>query len=247
MRLAVPPSGINSRRLQPEIMDQPVLDTRLHRDALRGLERINLVSRTVRVVWSPIRDLARQLPGQRLRILDIASGAGDVPIGIWRMARRHGLVLDVEACDISPAAVEFARQRADRRGADVRFFQLDAVNGDIPGGYDIVTCSLFLHHLTEDQAIGLLDRMASTSRRMLLVSDLVRCPTGWMLARLGTQLLSACHVVRTDGLRSVEGAFTVQEAISLAHRAGLAKVAVSRHWPCRFLLIWRSDDFRPKA
>jgi 2-polyprenyl-3-methyl-5-hydroxy-6-metoxy-1,4-benzoquinol methylase len=235
---------INDRRLRPEIMDQPDLQRQLHHEALCGLERINAMSGAVPVLWRPIRALLRESGDQRMRMLDIATGAGDVPIGIWRKARESGVALDVEACDISPAAIQFAQRRPEERGADVSFFCLDAVTAEIPMGYDIVTCSLFLHHLEDDEAIELLRRMASAATRMILISDLVRSSIGWILARLGTRVLTTCRVVHVDGPRSVERAFTVEEATGLARRAGLANFDVRRHWPCRFLLVWKSSDAR---
>src|SRR5438093_515405 len=77
----------------------------------------------------------------------------------------------------------------------------------LPSEYDAVVSSLFLHHLTEEQAIELLRRMG-TAGQMVLVNDLVRSRTGYLLAWMGTRLLSRSEVVHFDGPRSVEGAFT---------------------------------------
>ena len=42
----------------------------------------------------------------------------------------------------------------------VRFFTLDALSEEIPSGFDVIVSSLFLHHLDELEAVGLLERMA---------------------------------------------------------------------------------------
>jgi hypothetical protein len=66
------------RRLQPELMDQPGLDPARHRQALRGLRRINFWSRSAGILWPALAGLARA--AQRpLRVLDQATGGGDVP------------------------------------------------------------------------------------------------------------------------------------------------------------------------
>jgi len=228
-----------TRQLQAEIMDDPSLDKERHRAALQGLERINWWSGSARILWSPLQALARQVGPGPLRVLDVASGAGDVPIRLWHKARRAGIDLRIEGCDRSPDAVRFADQRARKRQADVRFFVLDVLADAFPAGYDVVTSSLFLHHLADDQATELLKRMAGAASRLLLVNDLVRNQTGYVLAYVGTRLLSASDVVHTDGPRSVEGAFTVAEAHWLAERAGLVGATVERRWPCRYLLTWR--------
>jgi 2-polyprenyl-3-methyl-5-hydroxy-6-metoxy-1,4-benzoquinol methylase len=228
---------VRQRRRQPEIMDQPGLDPERHRRALRGLERINFWSRSAGILWRPLAALAREYGP--LRVLDLATGAGDVPIRLWRTARRARLALHVDGCDLSPDAVAHALRRAAEAGADVRFFTWDALAGPLPAGYDAVVCSLFLHHLDEGQAVVLLRRMGEAAGRMVLVNDLVRSRGGWALAYVGTHLLSTCDVVHSDGLRSVEGAFTADEARVLAERAGLAGARVERRWPYRFLLTWR--------
>jgi SAM-dependent methyltransferase len=227
-----------SRRLQPEVMDQPGLDPRRHRQALRGLGRINFWSGSAGILWPPLAALARAVAPRPPRVLDLASGGGDVPIRLWHKARRAGLPLVVAGCDVSPVAVGHAAQEAARRGADVYFFTADALTGDLPAGYDAIFCSLFLHHLTEGQAVDLLRRMAAAAGRLVLVNDLVRSRAGLLLARVGTRLLSLSPVVHIDGPRSVEGAFTVEEARQLAERAGLPGATVERRWPCRFLLSW---------
>jgi SAM-dependent methyltransferase len=220
-------------------MDQPDLDRRRHVLALGGLERINAWSRSDRILWGPLRDLALQTGGRPLRVLDVATGGGDLPIRLWRRARRAGLDMHLDCCDMSAGAVAYAAGRAAECGAEVRFFVRDALSGSLPGGYDALACSLFLHHLSEDQAVDLLRRMAEAAGRLVLVNDLVRGRAGWLLAYAGTRLLSASEVVRTDGVRSVEAAYTIAEAHKLAARAGLAGARVEKRWPCRFLLMWR--------
>jgi 2-polyprenyl-3-methyl-5-hydroxy-6-metoxy-1,4-benzoquinol methylase len=205
---------------------------------LRGLARINFWSRSAGILWPALAALARQTRPNPVRVLDLASGAGDVPIRLWHRARRSGLALELEGCDVSPVAVEHARARAARQGAAVRFFVRDAVAGPPLPGYDAVVCSLFLHHLDEEPAVALLRRMGEMAGRLVLVNDLVRSWTGWTLAHLVTRLLTTSSVVHVDGPRSVEGAFHVAEARALAERAGLTGATVVRRWPCRFLLTW---------
>ena len=230
--------NVTARNRQPEIIDQPDLDPQRLQGALQGLERINWWSGSARILWPPIRAFARKSGSKRLRILDIATGAGDVPIRLAQKAQHAGLDLQFEGCDFSANALGYARGRAAARGAEVRFFEWDALRGDFPSGYDVLTCSLFLHHLDQEQAVTFLRRASEAAQRLVLVNDLVRSWAGFTLAYLGTRILTRSPVVHTDGPRSVEGAFTLQEARSLAERAGLHGATVERRWPCRYLLAW---------
>jgi SAM-dependent methyltransferase len=230
--------SLSQRRRRPEIMDQPGLDPGRHVSALRGLARINFWSRSAGILWPPLAALARRLDTAPLRVLDLASGGGDVAIRLWHKAKRAGLDFHAEGLDLSPLAVQHARAAAARQRADVAFQVGDVLQGPLPSGFDAVICSLFLHHLDDDQAVPFLRRMAATAGRLVLVNDLAR---GWLslaLAHVGTRLLSRSPVVHNDGPRSVEGAFTPAEALALAETAGLAGATVARRWPCRYLLKW---------
>ncbi|MBW3539786.1 MAG: methyltransferase domain-containing protein [Planctomycetes bacterium] len=224
------------RDRQPEIMDRPDLDEGRHRDALCGLGRLNAISRSSAAFWPDLHALARREAPRPLRVLDVASGGGDVPLALARRARSRGLCIDIDGCDVSPLAVEFANRRA-AQVCDVRFFQLDVLKEPLPRGYDAVTCSLFLHHLSQPQAESLLREM-SRAGRLVLVSDLRRSRAGYALAWLACRLLTRSPVVHEDGPRSVAAAFTRKELLELARRSGLAGASVSRRWPQRLLLKW---------
>lgn len=232
------PLDLSSRNRRPERMDDPALDAKSHERALRGLERINAWSASVGTLWEVLRRLSASNPSGPLRVLDVASGGGDVPIGLWRKARRDGVEIEVVGCDVSETAMAFARRRARRDGARVEFRVVDALRDELPAGFDVVTCSLFLHHLDEEDVVRFLASAGKAARRAVVVDDLERSRAGFFLARVATRFLSASDVVHADGPLSVEGAFTVEEARGLAARAGLAGARIETRWPFRWLLTW---------
>ena len=121
---------------------------------------------------------------------------------------------------------------------NVRVFRPRRVQGPPLPGYDAVTCSLFLHHLDEDQALAYLRWAAATAAHQVLVNDLIRGRIGLALAHVAGRILTTSDVVHVDGPRSVEGAFTREEARALAERAGLHGATVGWRWPFRYLLKW---------
>jgi len=220
-------------------MDQAGLDERLHRDALIGLRRINRLSGSGRIVWSAIEKLSVTEPARQWRVLDLASGGGDVAMDVARRAARRRVNIQVDACDVSSFAVQYATTRASqRRITNVHFFQKDVLNEPLPDGYDVVMCSLFLHHLDEPVAAALLSKMAAVANRMVLVNDLCRSTLGFVLAWLGCHLLTRSPVVHVDGPLSVRAAFSIDEVRNVARSGGLNGAKVDARWPCRFLLQW---------
>ena len=172
-----------------------------------------MICGVAKVIWRGIQD-AGAMPhrGQPLRILDIAAGGGDVLMGIARLAARSNVRIEAHGGDVNATAVAFAQQRADRSGIrGVKFFHLDALRDLLPASYDIVTCTLFLHHLEEPQAVELLRRMSQSARKCVLVDDLRRTKRGYLFAWLGCRLLTRSTIVHTDGPLSVRSAFTIDE------------------------------------
>lgn len=233
-----PLAGLADRDRRPEIMDDPGLDPAEHARALRGLGRINWFSRSAAILWPSIARIARANGGAPIRVLDIASGGGDVPLALARRAASSRLNLRIEGSDASPEAVRFATRQAESRRAPVPFRVLDALRDPIPSGFDVLTCSLFLHHLDAPEAARLLRAMAGAAGRLVLVNDLARTRAGYLLAWVGCRILSRSPVVHHDGPVSVAAAFTPAEALRLARDSGLDAATVSRRWPQRFLLAW---------
>lgn len=228
---------VSRRNRQPEVMDQPGLQEVDHRQALNALNRVNWLSGSARIVWPSIRKLAREL-GRPVRVLDVASGGGDVPLALWRKAKRAGVPVRIEGCDFSPYACQHATERAQRAGADVRFFAFDALGSPLPSGYDVIMCSLFLHHLDEPQAVALLRAMSQAAAHLVLINDLRRSRIGYVLAHVVARIVTRCEVVHIDGPLSVAGAFTIPEVEQIAQQASLRGAIVARKWPQRFLLSW---------
>lgn len=225
--------ALSQRDLRPERMDQPDLAGDQHAAALRGLARINRVSGTARHLWSRLRGHARAA-GSRLHVLDVATGAGDVPAAIARLAAREGVTLRVTALDISPRAVSHARQV---HGDAVHYAVADALRDPLPGA-DVAMACLFLHHLDRLAAVQVMQRLREAASRVI-VDDLERSRLGLALAWAGTRVLSRCDVVHEDGPQSVRAAFTVGEVRAMAEEAGLHGATVERRWPCRWTLDWR--------
>ena len=225
------------RDLVGELMDDPALAAQAHHVALRGLQRINWISRTAAVLWPRIEHILSSTPNTGASLLDVACGGGDIAVALAQRSRRRGLTLQVQGCDISDTALQHASRIAASVGEPVKFFHADVTAEPLPRRYTFITCSLFLHHLTDARIVTLLRTLAGCCDH-LLVSDLIRGRTGYALAWMGTKLLSRSPIVHEDGLRSVRAALTLQEARELASSAGLNDAHFERHWPQRFLMTW---------
>lgn len=227
------------RVMVPELMDDPELDENKLRAALDSLRRINSISNTTPRIERTIRTLAQ--PGDRaLRILDVGTGSGDLPLALAARAKRKGLNWQLIGSDISSNAISYAQERATRQQLPVEFITHDAFADPFPENCDVIVNSLFLHHMTDEQAAVVMSRMQSAAGQMVIVDDLCRTNWGLWLAMIGTRLLSRSHIVHVDGPRSVRAAFTPSELQELAAKSAMQGHQLTRHWPQRQLLVWRN-------
>lgn len=222
---------------EAELMDAPGLPVNQHEEALRALARINHLSLAANRVWRRVRSLYGE-KGRALRLLDVACGGGDIAVAVKRKADLAGIPLEVEGCDVSPVALNYAAAKARRVGLSIRFFEHDVTGGRLPSGYDMVSCSLFLHHLSNVQAVRFLHQVAG-AEGSLFVQDLLRSRMGYWLAAAAGRTLTRSKVVRVDALRSVRAAYSLAEVGQLTDAAGLRRARVRRCWPERFTIDWR--------
>lgn len=224
------------RQLQPELMDGPGLNSIEHAQALHGLRRLNIVSRAHHQLWRAIVEHTGVKSGGQLRILDVASGGGDIAMGIWTLARKGGVKLQILGLDSSPTACVEASQRCQFAGKSIAFSCTDVTKESLPRQFDVVMSSLFLHHLAWEEAAALIRNM-STAGKLLIMSDLRRSAFGYAVAQMACRVVTRSRIVRHDGPRSVANAFTLSEMGELCHAAGLTGAIVRRKWPWRMIVI----------
>jgi len=230
---------VKERLFIPEQMDDPGLDAGAHEQALRGLAHLNTLSLADQPIWSEIRSLLREKGDDPLRVLDVATGAGDFPVKLAQRAGRLGLPIQADGCDVSEQAVEIAKRRAEREQAQVRFFNLNVTQDPFPNQYDVIVSSLFLHHLSEDDAVRFMQKAKEATRKVLILSDLIRSSRGLFLAFAASRLFTRSSVIHFDAPQSVRAAYTLDEIRRLADWAGLHEAKIKRVWPCRFLIVWK--------
>jgi ubiquinone/menaquinone biosynthesis C-methylase UbiE len=208
-----------------EFLDGHLDDPATLRDNLRDLARANRLTGGTRLSVRAISSLA---PGiDPLSILDVGTGAADIPVALLFDARRRGRRLAVTAVDSRPEVIEAAR--AARPGLeDVEGLVLDVADGRaLPysdASFDVAHASLVLHHLEPNEAVAFAGELARVARRGIVVNDLSRhrhtLLGAWLLSRTFTRNRYSRH----DAPLSARRAYTRTEAIALLARAGLRPV-----------------------
>lgn len=201
----------------PELMDRPQPVTPELEIDLANLRALNRWFGSYALVRRFIERWIR--PHESLRVLDIATGSGDIPRLVADHGRRVGARLSITAIDQQPSTLKIARALSGGY-PDIEFVEANALTFGDDAAFDIVLCSLALHHFSDADAVRVLERCRGLARRCVLVADLRR---GW-LATIGVYLLTALvfrePMTREDGRLSAQRAFSFAEFRALAERAG---------------------------
>jgi 2-polyprenyl-3-methyl-5-hydroxy-6-metoxy-1,4-benzoquinol methylase len=164
---------------------------------------------------------------------------------IVNWARKHGVSVKIDAVDRQPATLAIAR-RASAAFPEIHFIRADARNYCEAMTYDIVCCSLALHHFSELDALKVLRRACELSHDKVLVADLERTWFTWACVQAATTVAARDPMTRHDAQLSVKRAFTYRELGDLASEAGWRNFGHARFVPAR-QAIWMSSRHEAPA
>jgi len=213
----------------PELMDRPQPVTReLERD-LANLRSFNRWFGSHRLIRHFLRLWLR--PNGKARVLDIATGSGDIPRLIVDHAQRQNVLVQIDAIDQQESTIEIARGLSAAY-PEINFYCADLFEWNLSPGlkldglkpssfpYDMVLCSLALHHFSNDGAVRVLQKIRDLSAARILVADLRRARWLSCAVYFVTATIYRDEMTKTDARLSAARAFSFLEMRNLAERAG---------------------------
>jgi ubiquinone/menaquinone biosynthesis C-methylase UbiE len=201
------------RTIARELMDEPVDDVGELAGNLRDVAFANAHLGGTAPVVRALRRLGART------VLDVGSGAGDVPLAIVRDGERRGVQVRVTCLDVSEQMLAIARRATNAHPALVFVRGDGAALPFADRAFDAVTCTLALHHFEPVAARALLREMRRVARIAPVVCDLRRSAVAFAGAWLWSRT-SRNRLTRHDAPLSVRRAYTPQEALALAREAG---------------------------
>ena len=209
-----------SRKFDPavlELMDRPDPSTSELTRALVNLQELNRHFGSYRIIRYFMNRWLK--PGRTLTILDACTGFGDIPRLVVELARQRGATVKVLAMDMQPVTLEIAR-RQSALFPEISYVQADVRSFEPGARFDIVMCSLALHHFAWDEAVEILERLKGLGESAVLISDLVRSVAGLLGVYLLTSTIFRDPMTKFDGRLSIRRAFSFAEMSRLAAEAG---------------------------
>ena len=172
-----------------------------------------------------------------IRILDIATGCGDIPLAISRWAAKAGFKVQIVAVDCHETTLELAAEHLAAEGAvgNIQLMAGDALKLPFsPGSFDYCITSMFLHHLPDIEVLTVLRIMDRLATRGVIWNDLCRNQRAYWMAKFITLPLN--DIVRFDGPVSVLAGFKKHEVLDIRARLSLNYTQYQLHFWHRFTL-----------
>ncbi len=230
------------RSLHKELIDDPLADPEALHSALRYIHFVNRVLGGYSALISGLNQLIQTDPSKKeWHILDLGCGAGQELLVMQKWSTTVSQDIRFTGLDISQSAIDSAN--ADFRLNEVSFICADALDPAFDySRFDIVTGTLFFHHLTTESIIDLV-RKWNIQRVSVLMNDLHRSPVAWILFNIFARFTAAPYMARHDGSISVQRAFIKNELKTVAMESGFNHYSVQWKWAFRYLLLlWHEQD-----
>jgi ubiquinone/menaquinone biosynthesis C-methylase UbiE len=217
-----------------EIMDrpQPISD-----DLRRDLDNIEKLNRRFGS-YDLVRHFLHRwiLPGESVSLLDLCTGSGDIPRFIADWSRAQNSIVRIHAVDFQSSTLSIAEARSADY-PEISYEVADVLRFSPSQPFDVIICSLALHHFAFPDAVDLLRKIRGLARRGVVVSDLARSDFGIVGIYFLTSFLIRHPMNRFDARLSMRRAFSFRELATAAVAAGWSGFG-HRRFPVSRQAIW---------
>jgi SAM-dependent methyltransferase len=209
-----------------EWLDDCTLDPAIALRSLEDVRRTNRLFGGTAAVLAELRGVLMGVESRRsLTLLDVGTGAGDIPAAARALAQSCGVALTTIGIDWTLAITKAATPLCGLGvTADAR--RLPIADQSV----DVVTCSQVLHHFDDADARVLIGELQRVARLGVIIGELRRSRIAALGVWLASWPLRFHPVSRHDGVLSVMRGFTTVELESLV-RGVTGRPAVVRRRP----------------
>ncbi len=217
------------RSSEKELMDTETVSFEEFNNCLRNLEWINICTLAYRPTLKWIQNVTRTKSEEKISIMDIGSGGGDMLRRIWKWARKNQLSVSLTGVDINPSSKRSA-ELATPTNVPIVYKTADLFSLDASEQPDIIISSLFTHHLNNDELILFIKWMDMQCRIGWHINDLHRHPIPYYFIKWITRVLPVNRLVKHDASVSVARAFARKDWNDLLKQAGISEQRSQIRW-----------------
>jgi 2-polyprenyl-3-methyl-5-hydroxy-6-metoxy-1,4-benzoquinol methylase len=225
------------RTQETEIMDDFSLHGEELRDALDKIAGINRLLGGNKLTLCGVKQLLKNADTTKpITIADIGCGNGAMLRMLADYGQKHNLNLRLIGIDANTFTINYAKKLSVNY-PNIEYHCIDIFSEDFAHiKYDIVLCTLTLHHFTDQQILNIITTFNTNAAAGVLINDLHRSKLAYRLFQIICALFGLNRMSREDGLVSILRGFKKQELEGYSKQLNLKHYTI--HWKWAFRYQW---------
>jgi 2-polyprenyl-3-methyl-5-hydroxy-6-metoxy-1,4-benzoquinol methylase len=224
------------RSLEKEYLDNDHIETN---DLYRNLIELDIINTRLGGYNASRKGLTSILKNNPTigTVLDIGFGGGDSIKQLSQFSETQHAKLFFYGVDLKNDCVTYAENNLKTiHNKQLICDDYRNIPSELLHQTDVIHCSLFLHHLTDEEIIALF-QFGRSHQCIILANDLHRNWLAYYSIKFLTALFSKSYLVKNDAPISVKRGFKRNELVSLLEKAGFKNYSVKWSWAFRYILI----------
>ena len=223
------------RTEEEEIMDDFSLEGEELRDALDKIASINQFLGGNKLTLQGVKKLI--LTKNEITIVDVGCGNGDMLRALADFGTKNNYNFKLIGIDANAFTIDYAI-KLSKEYPNISYKCEDIFSEPFSQlNYDIVLCTLTLHHFKSDQINYLLQLFHKQAKIGIVINDLHRNIIAYRAFQLICFFFRLNRMSREDGLISILRGFKKQELIDFSKRNQLKNYTIQWKWAFRYQWI----------
>jgi 2-polyprenyl-3-methyl-5-hydroxy-6-metoxy-1,4-benzoquinol methylase len=227
---------------EKELLDETGIQQELLYKNLRELDILNTFTGGHAITLKGIKHLITD-HAKIYHIVDLGCGGGDSLRAIADWARRNNFKVQLLGVDMNADVIQYLKAHSST------YPEISGITAnyqeflDLTTSVDIVHCSLFCHHLNDDELLLLFAYFNEKVTTGFVINDLQRNRLAYYSAWFFTRLFYGTVLAKNDGPISVLRAFTASELKILLERANIRDYIIQKKRLFRFLIVGKTAKY----
>jgi len=230
------------RSNEKELLDETSIQPDLLFKNLRELDFLNRTTGGHAITLKGIKQLITDHT-KIYHIVDLGCGSGDSLRAIADWAREYNFNVQLIGVDMNADVIEYLKKHCSS------YPEITSITADYQEfldrntSVDIVHCSLFCHHLNDDELVRLFTYFSEKVTTGFVINDLQRNWLAYYGAWFFTRLFKGTDLAKNDGPISVLRSFKASELRHLLEKANIKKYKIQKKRLFRFLIVGKTDNY----
>jgi 2-polyprenyl-3-methyl-5-hydroxy-6-metoxy-1,4-benzoquinol methylase len=150
---------------------------------------------------------------------------------------RHHIKLSMLGIDANPYTINYAGDLS-KDYTNISYLCADIFEENFEDvKYDIVLCTLTIHHFDDEEILRLLGSLVNVSKLGVVINDLQRSKMAYRLFQTIAVLFRLNRMTKVDGLVSILRGFKKEELTQFSNKLKLENYSIQWKWAFRYQWI----------